>query len=297
MNDQPGSAPTPDKSYTIPSAARLAGITLQVAGLARALDFYHALIGLAILDREGPRADLGAGSDPFVRLEELPGAAPQPPNTTGLYHIAIRFPDRRSLALKIAQIALRQIPLGQGDHWVSEAFYLTDPDGNGLELYHDRPREQWKYAGSQIKMGTDPVDIEGFFAELGDTDPSRAGPAAPPETRLGHIHLRVADLDASQRFYCDLLGFDLQASLPGALFVSAGGYHHHIGMNTWQSRGGRPPQKPSSGMREFTIALPDASELEHLAARLESAGLPLERSLGAVVVYDPASIRVRFVVG
>ncbi|MCC7130123.1 MAG: VOC family protein [Anaerolineae bacterium] len=285
------------QKLTLPAQTAIGGVTLQVSDLAAALAFYRDLIGLEAIRLADARANLGAGGTAFLRLEELRGAAPQPPNTTGLYHTAIRFPDRRSLAVKIGQLAQQQIPLGQGDHWVSEAFYLDDPDGNGVELYRDRPRSEWQYSGAAVQMGTDPIDLEGFFAELGEDDPAALSFAAPAATRIGHMHLRVADLDASQRFYCDLLGFDLQARLGGALFVSAGGYHHHLGMNVWQTRGASPPAQPCCGMREFSLRLPAPADLERLAAYLADAGLPLERGDGAFVIHDPASIRIRLEAG
>jgi len=283
--------------YTLPAQTEISSVSLQVSDLDTALAFYRDLIGLEAIRLTAHSADLGAGGTVFMRLEELRGAPPQPPNTTGLYHSAIRFPDRRSLAVKIGQLARQQIPLGQGDHWVSEAFYLDDPDGNGLELYRDRQRSEWQYSGGEIQMGADPIDIEGFFAELGGDEPAALSFHAPAATRLGHLHLRVADLDASQRFYCDLLGFELQVRIGGALFVSAGGYHHHLGMNVWQTRGAPPPHQPCCGMQEFSIRLPDPADLERLGERLAAANLPLERRAGAILVHDPAAIRIRLEAG
>lgn len=293
MSQAPESPSPAADRHSIHPEARLDRVHLKVADLERALDFYQRQIGLELMDHKPGSASLGAGGTAFLHLDEIPTAQRPPPSATGLYHFAILFPDRRSLAIKIAQLVQQGFSVGQGDHWVSEAFYLSDPDGNGLELYRDRPRSQWKHTGGQVLMGTDPVDIEGFFAEIQAEDPAEMSFQAPAETRLGHIHLRVADLEASQHFYCDLLGMDLQARLPGALFVSAGGYHHHIGMNIWQSRSGRPPAEPSSGLREFGILLPAAEELMRLTGRFEAAGIPPEREMHSIVVHDPASIRVR----
>jgi len=173
-------------------------------------------------------------------------------------------------------------------------FYLSDPDENGLELYRDRPRSEWSWENGRVKMAIDPIDFESFFAEIQGSDiPSRV--AAPEGTRLGHMHLRVADIPLAEAFYHGVLGFDITASMPGALFVSAGGYHHHIGMNTWESRGAKPPVEPSAGLREFSISLPNPAELERLVKQVEAAGVPVEQGEGSALVLDPFQNRVRMV--
>jgi len=183
--------------------------------------------------------------------------------------------------------------LGQGDHLVSEAFYLSDPDGNGLELYRDRPRSEWEWDGGQVRMATDPVDVEGMFAEIRDRDAALANPAAPEGTKLGHVHLRVADVGQAEKFYVDTLGFDVTARWPGALFVSAGGYHHHLGLNTWQSRGAKPPTEPSVGLREFGLALPNQEEIRQLVDRVRAAGFKTEMDGDGAVLIDPFENRIR----
>jgi catechol 2,3-dioxygenase len=279
--------------FTLPPQTEVSLVTLKVASLDRSLAFYTQLIGLQELRRDEASAVLGAGERPILRLLETPGARPQPPSTTGLYHAAILWPDRHSLALKIAQLQAHGLPLGQSDHLVSEAFYLSDPDGNGLELYRDRPRHEWTWQDQLVRMAIQPIDFESFFSEIRQDDPALNDASAPVGTRLGHIHLRVAEISEAEQFYHGLLGFDVTAQMPGALFVSAGGYHHHIGMNTWESRGGQPPSAPSAGLEEFSLRLPDLPALERLADRLAAAGIALERNQATFVLHDPFQNRLR----
>ena len=278
---------------SIHPAARLGTATLKVADLGRSLDFYTKVVGLQVLRQEGSQARLGAGQNPILALEEQAGARPQPENTTGLYHAAILFPDRHALAVKVAQLIKAQVPFGQSDHLVSEAFYLSDPDGNGLELYRDRPREEWPLEDGKVRMAIDPIDFDSFMAEIVPGEPALEDSSAPSGTRLGHMHLRVSDIPAGEQFYHGVLGFDVTAKLPGALFLSAGGYHHHIGMNTWQSRGGRPPMEPSAGLQEFSISLPDMSELDRLSRQVQAAGVAVQREAGSAVFFDPFQIKIR----
>jgi len=267
-------------------------VTLKTADLGLLIHFYTEVIGLELLHRSLEDAVLGAGSRPIIKLVSLPEAKQPPTSATGLYHAAILFPDRRSLAIKIAQITAQRIPLGEADHLVSEAFYLSDPEGNGLELYRDRPREEWKWGNGSVVMATDPIDWTSFLGEIRRDDPDLSNPLAPKETKLGHVHLKVADIDDSLRFYHGVLGFDVMARIPGALFVSAGGYHHHIGMNTWQSRGGVPPTEPSTGLLEYSIILPDHAELDRVTNRIEAAGITIRRDNKAAYVQDPSQIPI-----
>jgi catechol 2,3-dioxygenase len=268
-------------------------VTLKVADLKRSLVFYTQLIGLQAFKQDAHSAVLGAGNRPILTLEEVTGAKPQPSGTTGLYHAAILWPDRRSLAIKIAQIAAGRYPFGFSDHLVSEAFYLSDPDGNGLELYRDRPRSEWKWSGSQVQMANSPIDFDSFFAEIPEGDDALSNPAAADGTKLGHMHLRVGDIPTAEKFYHGVLGFDKVATMPSALFVSAGGYHHHIGMNTWESRNGNPPVEPAAGLREFSISLPDKAELDRLTRQIEAAGVAVERGEDQAIVLDPWQNRIK----
>ncbi len=268
-------------------------ITLKVADLWRSLAFYTDIIGLQVLDNDEHIAILGAGEQAILELEFVPGAQPPPPQDTGLYHVAILLPDRHSLAVKVAQLEALRYPFGYGDHLVSEAFYLSDPDGNGLELYRDRPRGEWVWVGGHVMMATDPIDFASLFVEIDEDEDGLANPILPAGTRLGHVHLRVSDIALAEQFYHGLLGFDVTARLPGALFVSAGGYHHHIGMNAWESRGGKPPVEPAAGLREFSITLPDIVELGRLTGRIEAAGVAVERGAGSAMLLDPFHNRIR----
>jgi len=270
-------------------------VNLKVSNLHRSIDFYTNLIGLKVLQQGDGQAVLGAGSHPILALRELHNAPNPPESATGLYHAAILLPNRRSLAIKIAQLAATRIDLGYADHLVSEAFYLSDPDENGLELYRDRPRPEWRWDAGRVRMASDPIDFDNFFAEIKGVDMTAADTAVPEGTKLGHVHLRVADIDLAEQFYQGVLGFDVTAHLPGALFVSAGGYHHHIGMNTWQSRGGKPPSQPSTGLEEFSILLPERGELERLVNQVAAAGVPVERDADTALLSDPFQNRVRLV--
>ncbi len=287
--------PTPGLVVPIHAAAYINTVTLKVADFKRSLAFYTQTIGLELLKREDNTATLGAGARPALILEEVPGAQPQPSHTTGLYHAAILFPDRRSLARKIAQLIELRIAPGYADHRVSEAFYLSDPDGNGLELYRDRPPSEWTWTGGQVRMASDPIDFEEFFSEVKDEDVAAASAVVPASTRLGHIHLRVADIPEAEKFYHGVLGFDITARWQGALFVSAGGYHHHIGLNTWQSRGGKPPLEPSAGLGEFSISLPDQAELERLVNQLRAAGVAVAHEGNSALAADPFQNHIRLV--
>ncbi len=276
-------------------AVEVGTVTLKVANLERSLKFYTQLIGLELFKQDGHTAVLGAGNRPILLLEEVPGSTRLARNVTGLYHAAILFPTRHSLAVKIQQIASINYPLGAGDHLVSEAFYLDDPDGNGLELYADRPRSTWKWAGTQVQMATDPIDFDSLFAEIKPNDPALNNPAAPAGTKLGHMHLRVGNISKARAFYHDVLGFDIVAHMPSALFISAGGYHHHIGMNVWESNGGKPTPENSAGLREFSISLPDQAEFDRLMHQIEAAGISVERNGESALVLDPFQTRIKLV--
>jgi catechol 2,3-dioxygenase len=276
-------------------AVEVGTVTLKVADLARSLQFYTTVIGLEVFKQDSHSAVLGVGNRPILLLEEVPGAARLARNLTGLYHAAILFPDRHSLAVKVQQLVKISYPFGYGDHLVSEAFYLDDPDANGLELYADRPRSTWIGSDGQLQMATDPIDFKSLFAEVSPDDPALNNPAAPDGTKLGHMHLRVGSIPTARAFYRDVLGFDMMMEMPSALFLSAGGYHHHIGMNIWESDGGNPTPENSAGLREFSISLPDPAEMDRLIAQIEAADIPVERSDDSVLVLDPFQTRVKLV--
>ncbi|HBY96317.1 MAG: VOC family protein [Ardenticatenaceae bacterium] len=242
-------------------------VRLTVADLDRSLAFYQGALGWHVAQRDEAHVSLSAtGHLPAqILLTVQPGARPQPRGTSGLYHFALLFPHRRALARALRRLTSVRVPVeGASDHLVSEAIYLSDPDGHGIELYADRPREQWPRRNGRLQMATEPLDFDGLIAELRDDDEPWRG--TDPATRLGHVHLHTADLDPAAAFYRDLLGFDEMLRYgPSALFLSAGGYHHHIGLNTWAGVGVPPPPPASVRLQAFTLALPDPDELARLA--------------------------------
>jgi catechol 2,3-dioxygenase len=205
----------------------------------------------------------------------------------GLYHLAILLPTRLDLAFALARLVQTQWPLdGASDHLVSEALYLSDPDGNGIEIYRDRPRADWRYDGGQLEMSTLALDLNDLVGQLRGATELQA--EVPAGTRVGHVHLQVAELSDAEAFYHGVLGFDVVVrGYPGALFVSAGGYHHHIGLNTWHSAGASPAPSGTVGLRSFTIELPDERQLAAALGRIEAAGLSLTREAGGALVRDP----------
>ncbi len=278
-------------STSIHPATDLGLVALTVSDLARSLTFYQDVLGFELLQKDTEQAVLGAAGTPLILLHELPNALPAPTNVTGLtglYHFAILVPTRADLARSLLHMVESGYPLGgASDHLVSEALYLSDPDNNGIEIYRDRPRDEWPRSNGQLQMASDPLDLRALVAEAKADARPWNGLAAG--TRLGHMHLQVADIPQARDFYHGVLGFDIIFDWEhmGALFVSAGGYHHHLGMNTWHSRGGSPPPEGSAGLRYFTIHLPDAEALAEVLARLDAAGIPHLEDRGGVVVEDP----------
>ncbi|BCL77779.1 catechol-2,3-dioxygenase [Ktedonobacteria bacterium brp13] len=261
-------------------------LELTVADLERSLTFYQDVIGFQILARKDKRAVLGVEQRPLLVLFENKEAQPKPYNAVGLYHFAILVPDRVALAHTLVKLATTKYPLGgASDHAVSEALYLSDPDGNGIEIYRDRPRSEWSYRGKEIAMVTERLDIDGVLGEARHIPEDWQG--LVPGTTIGHMHLQVADLTEAEAFYCKLLGFEIAARMPGALFVSAGGYHHHLGLNTWDSRGGKRAPAGSAGLRSFSITLPDTTELENIEKRLQLAGQTYAREKNSININDP----------
>lgn len=278
--------------HVIHPATHMGPVTLAVADLARSVDFYTNVLGMKVLNEGEGKATLGAGSTPLVHLQEQPGARRQPSYSTGLYHAAILVPTRADLGRVIISLARHAYPIGGfGDHFVSEAMYLDDPDGNGLEIYRDRPRDEWQWNGSQVVMGTEPVDVDAVIKSVENPEAPYAG--MPDGTVLGHMHLRVGDIPQAEAFYVGVLGFEAIARMPSALFVSAGRYHHHIGMNIWHSRKAPPAPANSVGLREYTIVLPDDAAREAVLARLDAAGVRYERQDSGVLLDDPWSNRIR----
>jgi catechol 2,3-dioxygenase len=322
----PGSYGERPSGYRLPDATRLGPVRLQVADLARSLAFYQGVLGLRVVERFDREARLAAEKGEraeederiLVELLEVPGTRPGGrPGRLGLYHVAILLPDRASLGRLVRHLAERGVRPGAGDHLVSEAFYLRDPDGLGIEVYADRPRSAWRRVGRELMLATDPVDVDGLVHAAGAA-PWRGMPAG---TVVGHVHLHVGDIAEAAAFYVDGIGFDrISWSYPGALFLGAGGYHHHLGVNTWAGPGARAPQGDEAQLLAWTIEVPEAHDLaaiaaslagashagashagaslagaSHADASLPGASRPVARVDGALATLDPWGTRLRLV--
>jgi catechol 2,3-dioxygenase len=271
----------------LPAATRMGPVHLIVADLARSLDYYERAIGLRQHSRDGDTATLGAGGESLLVLSERPGAQPARGHS-GLYHFALLLPERVDLARWLAHAARERVPLaGLSDHFVSEAVYLSDPDEHGIEIYWDRPREVWQGRVAQ-RMTTLPLDTTSLLAELPGTA-SEPFDGLPRATTMGHVHLRVAEIGPTVAFYRDVLGFGLMAELGShAAFLSAGGYHHHLGANIWESAGAGQPPEGTATLRHATVLLPDAAALDVVLARVGEAGAELLGASDGVLVRDPS---------
>jgi catechol 2,3-dioxygenase len=280
---------------TISALATIGAVALTISNLERSLEFYENGLGFSLLNNQKSTTCLGLDGRPLLYLTEQPGAR-RIPRTAGLYHFAILTPSRLELAKTLYHLAEKEIPIeGVADHGVSEALYLSDPDGNGIEIYRDRPKSEWVHdPDGTVHMTSDPLDLDGLLGELqGQT---QAWKGLHPQIRIGHVHLHVSRLPEAEHFYTDVLGFNLIAHIgSSASFVSAGGYHHHIGLNTWVGVGAPPPPPGSIGLRWYSIHLPDEAALEQVAGRVRQAGLPLPAG-GAIrdecpkglLVHDPS---------
>ena len=281
---------------SIHPGTELGRVHLRVRDLQRAARFYTQGLGLSVL-AEGPgRLRLGSEGRALLELGEASGAS-RPGRTAGLYHLALLLPSRLQLARALDRLQRAHVPVsGFADHLVSEAIYLSDPEGNGIELYRDRPRERWVEKDGGLLMGTYALDPEGLLEELEraedrQEDPQTAGPGEG--ARLGHVHLQVSDLAASDRFYVQVLGFQLRMhSGRSAAFVSAGGYHHHIGYNTWAGQLARASADGTPGLGWFSIQLPDAQALGEVRARVEQAAVPFRENGRVLRLQDPSGIEI-----
>ncbi|MCY8535279.1 VOC family protein [Bacillus vallismortis] len=265
-------------------------VKLTIRSLERSLQFYCDVIGFQVLQKTDRQAQLTAdGQRALLILEENPSAVVLPERSVaGLYHFAILLPNRKELGMALARLIEHGIAIGHGDHAVSEALYLSDPDGNGIEMYADRPRSMWQRdrEGNYV-MTTTAVDIEGLLGEAGDERKTML----PNGTNIGHIHLHVSDLNEAKTFYTDVLGFDIVGNYTGmsALFVSAGGYHHHIGLNIWAGKNAPPKPTNASGLDEYKVVLPHQEELGRVADRVKRAGYSIEETENSFRVKDPVS--------
>jgi len=289
------------EDFRLPAETHIGHVHLQVPSLDAALRFYQGILGLRAAGSTGPARGLSAtGEEPYhVLLSERPGASARPAHSAGLYHVAIRLPGRQALARLLRRLLTHNWPLlGFADHGVSAAAYLADADGLGLELYADTPRAGWRWQDGQVMMATGPLDVAGLLRSV----EHEAGPwtGIDRAADVGHVHLQVADLARAEAFYHGLLGFDVtQRSYPGALFLSAGGYHHHVGVNTWHSRGAPRASADAVGLRSFALRLPDDRSWRAVVERVMRAGLPVENSSvdGGCLVRDPDGNGVELLVG
>ncbi|HEX2058630.1 MAG TPA: VOC family protein [Actinomycetota bacterium] len=277
---------------------RIERVDLRVRDVDSSLRFYRDVVGLEVTEQSRERAALAAPGGPaFLTLDSTGVTQPAEARATGLFHIAVRFPDRPSLGDALARLAAAGMPVGAGDHAVSEALYVSDPDGNGVELYYDRPVDEWPapVPGMMVPMVTLPVDLQSLLA--GGRGEDAVGKRAAAGTDMGHVHLQVSDVDATARFYTQEIGLDLTARMGAeAAFLSSNGYHHHLGANTWRSRGGRPAPRASAGLARIVFAVDGLEPLERLRLRLTEHGRSVTGSEGAeVVVRDPDGIELRFV--
>ena len=285
---------TPSSGYRLPDATWLGQVHLQVADVQRSLAYYQGVLGLGVIRQSAGHVVLGVGGDdtPLVELHERVGATPVPRRgRLGLYHYAILLPDRAALGRFIRHLAETGVRAGASDHLVSEALYLQDPDGLGIEVYADRPRSTWRYDGRQLMMDTRPLDMEDLVRAAGD----ERWAGMPTGTTLGHVHLHVGDLDQAAAFFHEGLGFNKVVwSYPGALFLSAGGYHHHLGVNTWAA-GAAPAQEGDARLLEWTVVVP--GEVDAAAESIRSAGFPVTQDGDGWFATDPWGTTLRLLSG
>lgn len=282
----------------LPDATHIGSVHLDVADITRSLAYYRDALGFRVANEvsspSGRTATLTAQGDdtPLIQLHERPGARPVPrTGRLGLYHFAILLPDRPSLARFVTHLAAHHIPAGMSDHLVSEAIYLRDPDGLGIEVYADRPRDTWRWTASELTMTTEPLDVDDLVAAAGNV-PWTGMPAG---TTVGHVHLHVGDLPTAADFYHAALGFDAVVwRYPGALFLSAGGYHHHLGLNTWAA-GAPAAAEGDARLREWELVLPEAEDVDRAADALERAGHRVDRAADGARVADPWGTTLRMV--
>jgi catechol 2,3-dioxygenase len=272
------------KFHTYPNTF-IGGVHLKVENLERSLEFYKKVIGFQVLDQSDRQAVLGAGGNQLVTLEQPDNVIPKQPRRSGLYHYAILLPSRKELGKVLRHLLEIQYPIGAGDHLVSEALYLDDPDGNGIEIYSDRPSSGWAWNGSEVEMATKQIDAEGILAAA----EGEKWQGMPSGTIIGHVHLHVANLQETKKFYGEGLGFDLVSRYPQALFMSTGGYHHHLGLNTWNGVGAPSPDENSVGLKYFTLLMP-AEQRETVIKKLHDLGVVVDENY---MVKDPSGTAIK----
>jgi catechol 2,3-dioxygenase len=282
---------TRSDAFTLPSTLRLGAVELTVADLDRSVAWYERALGLRVRSRTSTAAELGDGVTTVIVLREDAQATPAGRHA-GLYHYALLYPAREELARAAVRLAVTSTQIqGASDHRTHEAIYLADPDGNGIELAADRPRDQWP-AGLGYDAGPAPLDFDSLLAPVRAEQPAAQ---VAEGLRMGHLHLHVGDIERALAFYRDVLGLELKAHLGSAAFLSAGGYHHHLGVNVWNGRGAGPAPEHTAGLRYWTIELPTGADIATVRARAEAAGSAVEPVDGGFIVRDPWQTAVRFI--
>ncbi|WP_251550816.1 VOC family protein [Neobacillus muris] len=267
-------------------------VNIKVKDIDYSTSFYQNVIGLKVLKKTDRKTVLTTdGKSALLTLEQPDDVISKPQRTAGLYHFAILLPSRDDLSVFLRHIVEMGYPLGAGDHYVSEALYLNDPDGNGIEVYRDRPSSEWTWKSGLVEMATLQIDAKGILAES-----NAEWNGLPKGTVMGHIHLHVSDLAKSQEFYTKGLGFQIVSYYPQAVFLSTGGYHHHIAINTWQGEGATAPPKNSVGLNWYTVVFPDEAKREKVLQQLSRLNWPVEKADDYFLTNDPAGNQIRLVV-
>jgi catechol 2,3-dioxygenase len=282
-----------DAPAALPPETTLGSIRLRAGDQERLTGFYAQVIGLPSAERRDGVVALGTDPGrPIVEVAAGPDAPPRPAGTTGLFHLAILVPSRADLAHALRRVSEAGWRFtGASDHLVSEALYLRDPEGNGIEIYRDRPRSEWRHSNGELEMDTLPLDLESVLEEARDADATAA--AMPLGTRLGHVHLNVSELAGAEAFYGSGLGLDVTVrGYPGALFLSAGGYHHHLGLNTWMGEGAPPPPAGARGLDRYEVVVPRADAVDDVERRFAQVGVETARADGGLLATDPAGNRL-----
>ena len=278
--------------FRLPYSTHIDAVRLQVADVDRSVEYYQTVLGMQVLNSADGRADLGVKADSraLIKLVEKRGARPVPRRgLLGLYHFAVLLPDRPSLGRFVAHLGEIGAYAGMSDHLVSEAVYLTDPDGLGIEVYADRPASTWRLVDQQLEMATKPLDVASVTEAAG----GRKWDGMPAGTRIGHVHFHVGDIDEAARFYHIGLGLDkIVWSYPGALFMSAGGYHHHVAVNTWAA-GAPKASDDDARLTDWELVVPDSGAVQAAAASIATAGFNVDRDGDVMVASDPWGIRLR----
>lgn len=289
-------APNPSAVPTFANRTplRIGATALAVRNLELVAGYYRGLLGLAELERTADTVRLGAGGVPFLTLEHRPDFKADDPRSAGLYHNAFLMPTRRDLARWIVHIIKERIPVsGASDHEVSEAVYLDDPEGNGVEVYCDRPKSAWRWQDSMVAMVTESLNVDAILQELDET--AQPYESAPEGLRVGHIHLHVGDVAKAEGFYSGVLGLDVVRRRGGATFMSSGGYHHHVGANTWRSPGAGARDSERAGLSWFAFEAADEAAYDAFVARLKAAGIAISKGAGGLEFADPWGSRVRLI--